>query len=178
MEADSIPRWLMYVFVVVLVVGVAGAGFLYLTSLTEERETTAHGYSVTEDTEEGVVVIEVDEVTRVTETTVDTGIPLIGEVVAEREDVRYDRLNVSTDEGGGTGEFLDGYEPGDTVRLEATEEPEWKEEGDGGYAADGDQVLLITPHSDTGRYLIAVSNRTEPVNHSRSEWRQTVDKNK
>ena len=166
---DNISRWLVYAYVVVLAVGVAGAGFLYLTSLTEEWETTKHGYSITEDTEEGVVVIEVNEVTEVTETIVDTGIPLVGEVVTEREKVRYDRLNVTTDEGGGTGEFLDGYEPGDTVRLEATEETEWQKEGTGEYATDGDQVLLITPRSDTGRYLIAVSSKTKPVNLNRSK---------
>jgi hypothetical protein len=170
MRTEDLPRWLVYAVIVVLVAGVAGGVFLYAVSLTERLTTTTQGtYSIVEDAENGTVEIETDDVTVVRETVVDTGIPVVGEVVTNTEEIEYDRLNVTTDEGGGTGEFLDGYEPGDTVTLEAVEEPKWQEEGTGEYAADGDEVYLVTPRSDSGRYVIEALGKTEPVNLNRSE---------
>jgi hypothetical protein len=170
MRTERLSRWLVYVVVAVLVAGVAGAGFLHVLSLTEERSTTTQGtHNITEDSEEGMVEIEIGNIVVVRKTVVDTGIPLVGEVVTKKEETEYDRLNVTTDEGGGTGEFLDGYEPGDTVTLEAVEEPEWQEEDTGEYAADGDEVYLATPRSDSGRYIIEALGKTEPVNLNRSE---------
>jgi hypothetical protein len=144
MRTERLPRWPVYVVVAVLVAGVAGAGFLHALSLTEEWSTTTQGtHNITEDAEEGVVEVEIGNIVVVRKTVVETGIPLVGEIVTEREETEYDRLNVTTDEGSGTGEFLDGYETGDTVTLEATDEPEWQEEGTGEYSAGGDEIRLI-----------------------------------
>lgn len=167
MDMEVIPRWLVYAVIVVLVAGAAGGVFLYAVSLTEGLTTTTQGYGIVEDAENGTVEIEVDRVTVVRETVVDTGLPLIGEVVTNTEEVKYDRLNVTTDEGGGTGEFLNGYEPNETVTLKAVEEPEWQEDGRGEYAADGDQILLVVTDTSGGRSLF-YTYRTERVslNHS------------
>jgi hypothetical protein len=163
MRTEGLPRWLVYAVVAVLVAGVAGAGFLHVLSLTEERSTTTQGtHNITEDSEEGVVEIEVDEIVVVRKTVVDTGIPLVGEVVTKKEETEYDRLNVTTVEGGGTGEFLDGYETGDTVTLEATDEPEWQEEGTGEYAADGDEIRLIVISPSGERSVFEAHRTTEP----------------
>jgi hypothetical protein len=170
MDTDVIPSWLVYALAVFTVMSAATAGSLFIMhGFSSQVEPTTDGYSMTENADEGVVEIEVDEVTVVRETIMDTGLPLIGKVVTNTEEVKYDRLNVTTDEGGGTGEFLDGYEPGDTVTLEAVEEPEWQEEDTGEYAADGDEVYLATPRSDSGRYIIEALGKTEPVNLNRSE---------
>jgi len=74
--------------------------------------------SVTEDNETGVVV-------RVTETG------------------NLDGLNVTTLEGGGTGELVDNVSIGNVVALEATDAPEWQESGVGEYAADGDEIVFV-----------------------------------
>jgi hypothetical protein len=170
MRVEGLPNWLVYAVIVVLVAGVAGGVFLYAVSLTERLTTTTQGtYGIVEDTENGTVEIETEDVTVVRETVVDTGMPVIGEVVTNREEVEHRFLNVTTDEGGGTGEFLDGYEPNETVTLEAVEEPQWQEEGTGEYAADGDEVYLVTPRSDSGRYVIEALGKTELVNINRHE---------
>jgi hypothetical protein len=170
MDTDAIPSWLVYALAVFTVMSAATAGSLFIMNgFSSQVEPTTDGYSMTENADEGVVEIEVGEVTVVRETIMDTGLPVIGEVVTNTEEVKYDRLNVTTDEGGGTGEFLDGYETGDTVTLEATDEPEWQEEGTGEYAADGDELYLVTPFSDSGRNIIAALGNTEPVDLNRSE---------
>jgi hypothetical protein len=168
METDRF-RWLIYAVVVVLFVGVAGAGFLHVLSLTEERSITTQGtHNITEDAEEGVVEMEINEIVIVRKTVVETGIPLVGEVVTEKEETEYDRLNVTTVEGGGTGEFLDGYETGDIVTLEATDEPEWQEEGTGEYSADGDEIRLIVV-SPSGKRSVFKTYRTTAQNQNLSE---------
>jgi len=175
MESKKVPRWLVYAVMVVLVVGVAGAGLLHVFSLTEESNTTTQGtHNITEDSEEGVVKIETGEVVVVRKTVVDTGIPLVGEMVTEREETEYDRLNVTTVDGGGTGEFLDGYEAGDTVALKATDESEWQEEGTGEYAADGDEIRLIVI-ATSGERSVLKTHRTTAVNLNRTEERQDVN---
>jgi hypothetical protein len=162
MRTERLPRWPVYVVVAVLVAGVAGAGFLHALSLTEEWSTTTQGtHNITEDAEEGVVEVEINIVV-VRKTVVETGIPLVGEIVTEREETEYDRLNVTTDEGSGTGEFLDGYETGDTVTLEATDEPEWQEEGTGEYSADGDEIRLIVISPSGERSVFEAHRTTEP----------------
>jgi len=85
--------------------------------------------SVTEDNETGVVVV------RVT----DTG--------------DLNGLNVTIEEGGGTGELLDNVSTGNVVALEATGVPEWQEGGVGEYAGDGDRILFVGLSGES-RYLI------------------------
>lgn len=161
---DKTSRWLVYTVIVVLVAGAAGGVFLYAVSLTESLSTTTQGtYGIVEDAENGTVEIETEDVTVVRETVVDTGIPVVGEVTTSREAVEHRFLNVTTVEGGGTGEFLDGYEPNETVTLDAVEEPEWQEEGTGEYAADGDEIHLVVIDT-SGRRFVFDTYRTERVN--------------
>jgi len=92
--------------------------------------------SVTEDNETGIVVV------RVT----DAG--------------SLDGLNVTTEEGGGTGELVDNVSTGNIVALEASDSPKWRESGVGEYAADGDEIVFVGLSGDS-RYVVYAHETTD-----------------
>jgi len=139
MENSKILRWSVYLAVLLLI----GVAVLWtVIGIGHYGGGTAHSeVSFEENSETGSVKITVEE-TYVVRETIYTGIPLVGKWKIEDTTDYIRELNITTSKGGGTGEFLDGYEPGETVVLEPAEQPDWRSEGEGEYAVDGDVIRV------------------------------------
>jgi hypothetical protein len=116
-------------YVVLAVFLVAGGMVLDTVFGGMEAPSPDAEVSITEDNETGVVVV------RVT----DTG--------------SLNGMNVTTEEGGGTGELVDNVSTGNVVALEASDSPRWRESGVGEYAADGDRIVFVGLSGDS-RYVV------------------------
>ena len=130
--SDINNRTVVAIFAVYVVLAVfLVAGGLMLDTLFGEMEAPSPDaeVSITEDNETGIVVV------RVT----DTG--------------RLNGMNVTTEEGGGTGELMENVSTGNVIALEASDAPEWQESGVGEYAADGDEIVFVGLSGDS-RYVV------------------------
>jgi hypothetical protein len=133
---ENIDRRILYAVVAVLVL-VAGTGVVYAVVGLGGMPPSTVG--VDTETEESSASGEV-------------------KVTVERLRKRIDGLNITTESGGGTGELLTGVSEGDTVTLEAVDEPEWRENGTGTYDAQGDEIQVVAVLNDTR--VIVVSHET------------------
>jgi hypothetical protein len=93
--------------------------------------------SVTEDNETGVVVVRVTDVGSL------------------------DGLNVTTLEGGGTGELVENVSTGNIVALEASDTPEWRKSGVGEYAEDGDEIVFVGLFGDSRHVVYSYKTADE-----------------
>ena len=93
--------------------------------------------SITEDNETGVVVVRVTDVGSL------------------------DGLNVTTLEGGGTGELVENVSTGNIVALEASDTPEWQESGVGEYAEDGDEIVFVGLFGDSRHVVYSYKTADE-----------------
>ncbi len=126
-QFDEIDRRVLYAVVAVLVL-IAGTGVMYAVISLGGMEPA--GVDIDMEIEESSASDEV-------------------KITVERLGERVDGMNVTTERGGGTGELLNGVSEGDTVTLEAVDEPEWRENGTGTYDAEGDEILVVGVHNDT-----------------------------
>ena len=146
---DEVPRWSVYVFALLII---GGAVLWTVVGIASYGGGSVHSeISLEKNPETGSVRITVEETYVVTET-IYTGVPLVGEWKTDVTKHQIEDLNITTSQGGGTGEFLDGYEPGETVVLEPAEQPNWRSHGEGEYAANGDVISIDSAGTPQGTF--------------------------
>jgi hypothetical protein len=154
---DEVPRWSVYLFVLLII---GGAVLWMVVGIASYGGGSIHSeISFEKNPETGSVKITVEETYVITET-IYTGVPLVGECKTDVTKHQIKRLNITTSQGGGTGEFLDGYESGETVILERAEQPNWRSDGEGEYAAGGDIISIDSAGTPQG---IFETHETEDI---------------